>query len=151
MPAMTSPVRGDGVNDGYPDLTPPVLLPEAEKGEKGARNILLSFARAIELKEFDQAWEMLSEGDKRKWSKPAFAKMFADLGQMTVAVPGGTMEGGAGSLYYTSPIAITAPDAAGRPVRIEGETVLRRVNDVDGATADQLRWHFDRVTLDWTH
>ena len=141
----------DGIDGPYPDLTPPVLTSEAEKGVKGARNFLLSFAHAIELKEFDQAWAMLSPGDKQKWSKAAFAAMFADLGKITVAIPDGTSEGAAGSIYYTSPVTITAIDNAGRPVRIEGESVLRRVNDVDGATAAQLRWHFDHVTLDWTH
>ena len=117
----------------------------------GARDFLLYFARAIELKEFDQAWAMLSPGDKQKWSEAAFAKMFADLRKITVAIPNGTSEGAAGSIYYASPITITANDKAGRPVRIEGESVLRRVNDVDGATPAQLRWHFDHVTLDWTH
>ena len=151
-PALaTRSAAPEGVNDGYPDLTPAKLTPEAEKGAKGARNVLLSFARAIELKEFDQAWAMLSPGDKQKWSKTAFAKMFADLGKITVAIPDGTIEGAAGSLYYTSPITITANDNNGRPVRIEGKSVLRRVNDVDGATPAQLRWHFDHLTLDWTH
>ena len=140
-----------GVNEGYPDLAPAQLTPEAAKGVKGARNFLLSFARAIELKEFDQAWAMLSPGDKQKWSTAAFTKMFADLGKITVAIPDGTNEGAAGSVYYTSPVIITATDKQGRPVRIEGESVLRRVNDVEGATPAQLRWHFDHLTLDWTH
>lgn len=138
----------DGVNDGYPDLTPPELTPEGEKGMKGARNFLLSFAHAIELNEFDQAWALLSRGDQQKWSKVAFAKMFADLGPITVAIPEGTSEGAAGSIYYTSPITINAEAKGGHPVRIEGESVLRRVNDVNGATAAQLRWHFDHLTLD---
>lgn len=142
---------GSGINEGYPDLTQAPLNGEAEKGVEGARNALVLFARAIELKEFDQAWAMLSPGDRQKWSKADFTKMFADLGKMTVAVPTGTMEGAAGSSYYTAPVTITANDKDGRPVRIEGEAVLRRVNDVDGATPAQLRWHFDTLTLDWTH
>jgi len=35
----------------------------------------------------------------------------------------------------------------GKPFRLEGEVVLRRVNDVDGATADQLRWHIAQADL----
>ena len=61
------------------------------------------------------------------------------------------MEGAAGSSYYTAPVTVTSSDKDGRPVRIEGEAVLRRVNDVPGATPAQLRWHMDKVTLDWTH
>lgn len=142
---------GEGVNEGYPDLTPPVLTGDAAKGKTGAQSLLQSFARALELKEFDQAWEMLSPNDRAKWPKAEFTRMFADLGRITVAVPGGDVEGGAGSLYYASPFTLSATDRDGRPVRYEGEAMLRRVNDVDGATPEQLRWHFDRLAVDWTH
>lgn len=142
---------GEGVNEGYPDLTPPALTGEAAKGKTGAQSLLQSFARTLELKEFDQAWAMLSPGDRAKWPKADFTRMFADLGRITVAVPGGDVEGGAGSLYYASPFTLSANDRDGRPVRYEGEAVLRRVNDVDGATPEQLRWHFDQLAVDWTH
>lgn len=142
---------GSGVNEGYPDLSPMPLTPEAERTVKGATNVLMSFARAIELKEFDQAWALLSEADKRKWPKAEFTKMFADLGKLMVAFAGGSMEGAAGSSYYTTPLTITSTDRNGRPVRYGGKAVLRRVNDVDGASPAQLRWHFESVALDWTH
>lgn len=61
------------------------------------------------------------------------------------------MEGAAGSSFYTALVTITGGEKSGRPVRIEGEAVLRRVNDVPGASAAQLRWHFERLSLDWTH
>lgn len=141
----------NGADDGSPDLAPPELTPEAERGVEGARNILLSFARAIEEREFGQAWALLSAADKRKWSRAQFTALFADLGETTVAIPAGTMEGAAGSSYYTAPVTVTASDKDGRPVRIEGEAVLRRVNDVDGATPAQRRWHFARLTLNWSH
>ena len=133
-----------------PDATQSVLTPEAERGETGARDILLDFARAIELRRFDQAWALLSPTDRRKWSRSEFRTMFADLRTPTVAVPTGTLEGAAGSSYYTAPVTITANDGDGRPVRIEGEAVLRRVN-VDGATSAQRRWRFESLKLDWTH
>lgn len=151
-PTAPAPPTGDpAVNDGYPDLTPAPLAPAAERTEKGARNVIVAFARAIELSEWDQAWSMLSPGDQVKWPKARWAAQFADLKDIMVAVPTGTMEGAAGSSYYTAPVTITASDREGRPVRYEGEAVLRRVNDVDGATPAQLRWHFERLTLDWTH
>lgn len=152
FPTMVSPVGGgDGVNDGEPDLVPPALTPEAARGEKGARNVLLSWARAIELREFDQAWNLFGAAGKERWSRAAFARVFAGLEEITVAVPGGAMEGAAGSSYYTSQAAITALDADGRPIRIEGPVVLRRVNDVPGATPEQLRWHIESADLAVTH
>lgn len=134
-----------------PQTSAPTLTPDAERGETGARDVLLDFARAVELGRFDQARALLSPADRRKWSRPAFRALFADLDRPTVSVPTGVMEGAAGSSYYTAPVTITGTDRAGRPVRIEGEAVLRRVNDVDGATADQRRWHFQSLTLDWAH
>lgn len=154
MPASGVPpgyTDGQGINEGYPDLTPATLTPEAERTEAGARNVLISFARAIELREYDQAWAMLGPAAKAKWSKAKFNGLFDGLRDITVAVPNGTMEGAAGSSYYTSPASITATGKGGRPIRIEGPIVLRRVNDVDGATAEELRWHIESADLSWTH
>lgn len=143
--------RANGMDGSTPSTGPPELTPEAERGVQGARNVLLFFARSIELRRYDEAWALLSPADKRKWSRTAFAAMFADLTEATVAVPTGTMEGAAGSSYYTAPVTITGADREGRPVRLEGSAVLRRVNDVPGATPAQLRWHFETLTLEWTH
>jgi hypothetical protein len=142
------PSRGSA--DAAPYAAPPALAPEAEKGEKGARHLLLSWARAIEHREFDQAWAMLSPADRGNWKRGEFVGAFANLGKITVEVPGGTLEGAAGSLYYASPVTIIATDREGRPVRFEGEAILRRVNDVEGASPAQLRWHFERLTLERT-
>jgi hypothetical protein len=154
-PAHSGPPQGytdgQGINEGYPDLTPAPLTPEAERTEKGARNVLLGFARAIELREYDQAWSMLGPSAKPKWSRAKFNGLFDGLRDITVAVPIGTMEGAAGSSYYTSQASITAQDQDGRPVGIEGPIVLRRVNDVDGATPEQLHWHIESADLAWTH
>lgn len=55
----------------------------------------------------------------------------------------GEQEGAAGSLYYEAPVALRF--GSGVPER--GSLVLRRVNDVDGATPAQLRWHIERSTI----
>ena len=133
------------------DMNPSLLTPEAERSIKGARNLVLIFASAIENDEYDQAWALLSPADKQKWDGSAFAEIFAELEEVTVAVPAGSTEGAAGSLYYTAPITITAFDQKGRPVRIEGDATLRRVNDVNGATPAQRRWHFETLILNWVH
>ncbi|MDG6078873.1 hypothetical protein E3U23_06665 [Erythrobacter litoralis] len=144
-------LAANAANDGQPDLTPATLTPEAERTEKGARNVLLSFARAIELEEWDQAWAMLDEGSQSQWPRAEWAGMFDDLRDITVAVPNGRMEGAAGSSYYTTDLIITAQDADGRPIRYEGPIVLRRSNDVPGATEAQRRWHIYSLDLSATH
>ncbi|MXO73071.1 hypothetical protein GRI99_15695 [Altererythrobacter buctensis] len=142
---------GSGINEGYPILRPADLTPEAARGEAGARDLLVTFARALELREYDQAWAMLGITARQDWTREQFNQAFAGLEGLTVAVPGGTLEGAAGSSFYESRIEVTASDPAGRPARIEGPIVLRRVNDVPGATPDQLRWHIERLQLDVTH
>jgi hypothetical protein len=49
------------------------------------------------------------------------------------------VEGAAGSLYCTVTGTLTDAADPARPP-LEGELTLRRVNDVPGATPDQLRW-----------
>tara|TARA_R100001129_G_scaffold24289_1_gene15675 strand:- start:120 stop:818 length:699 start_codon:yes stop_codon:yes gene_type:complete len=128
---------GSGVNEGYPDLTPAKLTSEAERGEEGARNVLLYFSRALELKEFNQAYAMM-RGEAREGTTAAqLTKRFADFGEITVSAPSGQIEGAAGTSYYTAPATITGSNGQ----KLNGEIVLSRVNDVPGASADQLRWH----------
>jgi hypothetical protein len=136
-----------GENDGYPDITPAKLTDEAAKGEKGARNVLLAWARGIELREFDQAWAMMGDAAKSQLPKAQFNARFHPLHNITVAVPTGTMEGAAGSSYYTAPATVSGVRADGSTATMKGEVVLRRVNDVSGATPEQLAWHIEQVNL----
>ena len=55
----------------------------------------------------------------------------------------GEGDAGAGSLFYEAPATLRF----GRDAPESGSLVLRRVNDVEGATADQLRWHIERSTI----
>lgn len=149
--AAASPMAAPPAASRDEGHAPPVLIPEAERGVTGARDVLLTFARAIEHRQFDQAWAMLSTQDRRTWSKEGFRNQFDGLGDITVAAPSGRMETKAGAAYYTAPLAITANDASGRPIRYEGDAVLRRGNGVEDAASSPLRWQFERLTLDWTH
>ena len=141
---------GSGIDDGYPDLSPPVLTHEAERGETGARNVLVNFARAVELREYDQAWRFFNDTAKAHWSEKRFDALFAGLRDISVSVPSGRMEGAAGSSYYTSQAEIAATGADGKPIRLEGPIVLRRVNDVPGSSAEQRRWHIEQFDLSVT-
>lgn len=143
--------RSHTVDDELLYPAAPVLSPGAERSVTGARNVLLSFARAIELGEFERAWTLLGTTDKQKWSSNEFRAIFADLDDVAVSVPTGILERTADSTVYLAPIGISGSDADGRPVRIEGEAILKRISESDGSSAVQLRWHFDRLTLDITH
>lgn len=60
-----------------------------------------------------------------------------------IAIGKGDIEGAAGSLYYEAPVVIDFAD--GRPSR-RGTVVLRRVNDVPGASEEQLNWRIERTS-----
>ncbi|MFC4257192.1 hypothetical protein GRI97_16370 [Altererythrobacter xixiisoli] len=124
------------------------LVPESEKGETGARNVLLTWARALENGNYDAAYAQWGEaGERSGMDAAAHADYWRKYSRITIAVPKGTMDAGAGSLFYEVPAVVTGTDKDGRPFRLEGTVFLRRVNDVDGATPAQLRWHIDRVDL----
>lgn len=139
---LPSPVAAPA-RTGQPGPAAPQLVAAAEKGEKGARNVLLEWARALERRDFARADAQWGAGA----DQAASAAQFARFQTMTVALGDGAIEGGAGSLYYEVPVTITGKAAAGDPQKIAGSVTVRRVNDVDGATAEQLRWHLAALNL----
>lgn len=137
---ITPPVR---------DYAPPTLTPEAEKGEKGARNLLLAWADAMEDRAFEAAYRLFGDYAGRAAPSPArYAAAFADYRTVTVAIGEGAVEGACGSSYYEVPITLTGTTTAGETYVREGTMTLRRVNDVDGATPAQLRWHLEKLAWD---
>jgi hypothetical protein len=85
------------------------------------------------------------------WNDPAVdaARLEAAFGSykdLQLAWTEPAVEGAAGSLVCTVSGQLTdAQDAAKPPV--EGTLVLKRVNDVPGATADELRWTLQSSTF----
>jgi hypothetical protein len=69
-----------------------------------------------------------------------FAKRWAGLFYPKVTPGKGTSESAAGSLYYKAPVTITDGQHL-----IKGEVVVRRTNDIEGATPEQLRWHIESI------
>jgi hypothetical protein len=59
----------------------------------------------------------------------------------------GDMEGAAGSAYVTIPLKVTGTLAKGGGFVLEGPVTMRRVNDIDGSTAEQRRWHIESSGL----
>ena len=80
-------------------------------------------------------------------SARAFAAAWDKYRIVDVTVGAGEQDGAAGSSYYEVPVTITGLTRADKPYHLAGRLTLRRVNDVDGATPEQLRWHIERSTL----
>ena len=59
----------------------------------------------------------------------------------------GRVEGAAGSLFVEIPVTVTGTLTGGEDFRQTGSFTLRRVNDVPGATPEQLQWRIYRTEL----
>ena len=69
-----------------------------------------------------------------------FSEIHANIGAPSDA------EGAAGSSYVTVPVQVYGRIAAtSKPFSTLRLVTLRRVNDVDGSTAEQRRWHIESI------
>ena len=128
---------------------PKTSLPEPTgpidpKSVEAAGQVVQHYGALIEQKRWTES--------RQYWGSPAAAEAFernfrtyadvhleiGDLGQP---------EGAAGSIYVTEPVTFYGTKNGGGDYRRKAEVTLRRVNDVDGSTAAQRRWHIERI--DW--
>lgn len=111
---------------------------------KRPEEVLDAFAAAIEARDWRTVRAFWGDqGGRSGMDAASFSEKWANLKAPSVVVGEGQQEGAAGSIYYTAPVVITDGDRT-----VSGEVVLRRVNNVPGATAEQLRWHVDSTTLE---
>jgi hypothetical protein len=146
---LPSPETSASASAPTRDYTPPQLTSEAEKGEEGARNLLLAWAAAMEDRAFGPAYALFGDyADRTGQSASEYAATFADYATVNAAVGDGTSEGAAGSIYYEVPVTLSGTTRSGGTYLREGTMTLRRVNDVPGATPAELRWHLERLEWD---
>ena len=110
---------------------------------KRPEDVLDAFAAAIEARDWRSVRAFWADkGDRSGMDARLFAETWGRLKAPAVVIGEGQQEGAAGSIYYTAPVVITDGDRT-----ITGDVILRRVNNVPGASAEQLRWHIDSTTL----
>jgi hypothetical protein len=131
-----------GAARGLPDDRTPVLeTPFSERSAQGAANVVQTYFALIEAHRYEQARRLRRD----EVGADAFAAAFAPYADYhgQVGAPG-EVEGAAGSSYVAVPVTVYGRRRNGEPFRGRGTMTLRRVNDVDGATAEQRRWHIER-------
>ena len=118
---------------------PPPAIPDSDKTPAAAKKMVEAYFTALSERRYADAYRMFPRSGM---SATEFAASYAKYRtfKATIGVPGDT-EGGAGSIYIEIPVVVTGTLQAGGPFRMEGPVALRRVNDVDGASPAQLRWH----------
>jgi hypothetical protein len=107
--------------------------------------MLQGWSQALESRDFGLAHSYFGDGGT---SAAGLAKAWDKYRTIKVDLGKGRTEGAAGSLYYEAPVTVTGTTRDDKPYRLTGTVTARRVNDVPGASAEQLRWHIERTTLD---
>ena len=119
---------------------PTVLAPSASLVPS---EVLIGWAKAVSLRDWASARAYWGDkGAASGLSEQAFAQAWSVIKNPDVSLGVGQLEGAAGSSFYSAPVII-----ADGQRRIAGYVVLRRANDVPGATPEQLRWHIESSTL----
>ena len=129
--------------DAAPSAASPASTPPAPSASRDPQVVVRAWADAVRSRNWPAAYGYWGDHGTRSGKTLAqFTAQWGNLRKPLVVIGKGDQEGAAGSLYYTVPVTISD---GGK--RISGEMVLRRVNDVDGASSEQLRWHIESTTL----
>ncbi|MBS0505458.1 MAG: hypothetical protein JSS55_17005 [Proteobacteria bacterium] len=111
--------------------------------------VIRLYYAAINRRQYGTAYRYWSDhGRASGKSLSAFAAGFARTRSASVFI--GRVdrpEGAAGSLYVTVPVRVEARLSNGNAQRFAGSYTLRRINDVPGATREQLEWHIASAKL----
>lgn len=121
----------------------------ADRSPEAARQVVERYYAAIDRHDYRAAWLAWDRGGAAS-GRPfrSFAQGFAGTAHSRVRVgPATDAEGAAGSVFITVPVRVDAVLRSGARQRFSGRYVLRRVNDVAGATAAQLNWHIASASL----
>lgn len=120
----------------------------APKSMEAAAAVVQRYYAALNARDYGTAWQQWGDNGPPNQTQAKFEAGFAHTKATHVAIgalqPG---DGAAGSVYQTVPVTVDATLDDGTHQRFAGNYVIRRVNDVDGASPGQLRWHIDSAHL----
>jgi hypothetical protein len=114
-----------------------------------AADVVRRYYAAIAERDYKTAYMLWSDqGKASHQSLEKFQAGFAETRTTSVKVEQpGAVEGAAGSLYVTIPVSVHAELNDGASQEFAGDYVLRRVNNVDGSSEEQRRWHITSASL----
>jgi TPR repeat protein len=117
-------------------------LDQTALGERrDPERVLRYYINALRIGDWDdaaKAWTLDAQMTPNR-----LAEEFGGDAGPRIALGRGDTSTAAGSIYYEAPVVLDFAD--GRPAR-RGSIVLRRVNDVPGASEQQLNWRIERMS-----
>lgn len=120
----------------------------APKSAAAAADVVRRYYSAIDARDYPTAWTLWGDDGRPGQAYAAFAAGFAHTRSTRVTIgklePG---DAGMGSIYQLVPVTVDATLDDGTRQRFVGRYTVRRVNDVDGASPAQLRWHLGSAEL----
>ena len=138
MPEPGSP----GTPGGLPDDRTPLNEPKGPidpKSAEGAGQVVQLYAVLVEegkLAEADKAWlKGIEQGPLAPARLATFREVHGEVGKPY------DQEGAMGSSFILVPLRLYGLDKAGKRFNFIGPLTLRRVNDIEGSSAAQRRWH----------
>ena len=121
------------------------------KGMEAAADVVRRYYSAIDAHDYATSWTQWGDDGRPGQTFKAFEAFEAGFAHTrSTQVTIGPLEhggGGAGSIYQPVPVTVEATLDDGTRQHFTGTYVVRRVNDVDGASASQLRWHLGSAEL----
>lgn len=122
--------------------------PAIDPQERDPAKVLEQIAAALERRDWPVVRSAWGDHGKASGMTPQqFAREWEPYRTINITLGRGQQEGAAGSSYYQAPVRVSGVKQDGQRYQLVGSMTLRRVNDVDGATPDQLRWHIESTTL----
>jgi len=113
-----------------------------------ARAVVQRYYALIAARDYPAAYALWGENGPPGQTPRRFANGFARTAATRVTA-GAPVNGdaGMGQAYVTVPVVVDARLTDGTRQRFRGHYLLSRVNDVDGSSAAQRRWHLRQATL----
>jgi hypothetical protein len=120
----------------------------APKSVEAAADVVRRYYSALNARDYATAWAQWGENGPPGQSLAKFEAGFAHTASTQVKIaplePG---DAAMGSIFQPVKVTVVATLDDGTQQRFAGDYVVRRVNDVDGTSAAQLRWHIGSAKL----